>query len=133
MSSEKKDYKALYKEALKRIEALERQLKLKGIELKYEEKGEIALLLEHLFGNRPSFGGGSVLRWELSRKLVTALYQEQEGDFHRFMRRFSRHNGITLRTLRVRYLNPLIDEGIIEVFAGENSEKWRWKAKVKPK
>ena len=105
----------------------------KTIDNNYEFKDEIGTLITQLFGERPAFGGGAVLRWQLSIKLVKDLYRLKDGDYPPLVRRLSRHSGLTVKTLQEKYLNPLIDEGIIEIFHDDSSEKWRWIAKVKLK
>jgi hypothetical protein len=124
---------AKHQDTLKKMEALERQvetLKLhKLIDSKYEEKSEIDTFIKDYLGDRPSFGGGSALRWDLSEKLIRKLCEEKEGGYAEFIRRFARMQGLTERKLEYGYLKPLIDDGIIEVFYGNDELKWRWKGK----
>jgi hypothetical protein len=129
----KKKYEELeakYQDALKRIEALQKQLetvkKQKVIELGYEQKSIIDAFLREYLGDRPSFGGGAALRWDLFEKLIKALLDEKEGDYVEFLRRFARKQGLTERKLDYGYMKPLIEDGVIEVFYGNKGLKWRW-------
>lgn len=124
------DYKKKYEDALKRIEALEKQLKNKNTEKQYEERHSIDELLQRRFGERPVMGGPRT-RWELSRELVKALYREQEGNYPEFLRRFSGRKGLTVPTLEANYMRPLIEDEIIELFEGRTGMMWRWKVKIK--
>jgi hypothetical protein len=129
----KKKYEELvakYQDALKRIEALQKQLETvkttKVIEIGYEQKSLVDFFIKEYLGNRPTFGGGSALRWDLNEKLIKALFDEKEGDYDEFIRRFARMQGLTERKLEYGYIKSLIDDGVIEVFYGNKGLKWRW-------
>jgi hypothetical protein len=121
---------AKYQDALKRIEALEKQLEAvktkKVIEIGYEQKSLIDSFIKRYLGDRPTFGGGSALRWDLFETLIKKLFDEKEGDYAEFIRRFARMQGLTERKLEYGYIKSLIDDDIIEVFHGNNGLKWRW-------
>jgi hypothetical protein len=130
----KKKYEELlaeHQETLKKVEALERQLetlkKETFIKLKYEEKSEIDKFIKEYLGDRPTFGGGSTLRWDLYEKLIKKLFEEKEGNYAEFVRRFARMQGLTERKLEYGYMKSLIDDGIIEIFHGNSGLMWRWK------
>ncbi|MEM1551546.1 MAG: hypothetical protein QXH03_02615 [Candidatus Bathyarchaeia archaeon] len=141
----KKKYEELlakYQEAQKHIEALQKRCQelerksrelatLKAIEIAYEQKSEIDDFIRKYLGQRPTFGGGSTLRWELFESLLKKLFEEKEGDYREFVRRFARQQGLTERKLEYGYIKPLIDDGVIEVFYGNDGVKWRWKIDVK--
>lgn len=138
MSESKVDWKTKYlelqkkhEETLKLVEALKRQIQTINVEKRYEEKSEITDLVKALLGDRPSFGGGSALRWDLYEKLLKRLYEKKEGNYHEFLRKFARQNGLTEKKLEYGYVKSLIDDGIIEIFESINGTMWRWKAKVK--
>jgi hypothetical protein len=129
----KKKYEELaakYQDALKRIEALQKQIQTvksaKVIEIGYEQKSLVDSFIKEYLGNRPTFGGGSALRWDLNEKLIKALFDEKEGDYGEFVRRFARKQGLTERKLEYGYMKALIDDGVIEVFYGNKGLKWRW-------
>ena len=128
---EKMDWKAKYEEAMKLVEALKRQLQTKETNKKYEERSEIDTILKTLLGDRPSLGGGSALRWDLCERLIKQLYRKKEGDYRDFIGRFAWQSGLTERKLEYGYMKPLEEQGVIEVFMGQNGIKWKWIAKVK--
>jgi hypothetical protein len=129
----KKKYEEIlekYQEALKRIEALQRQVETlrtrKALEIIHEEKTAIDQFIKLYLGDRPTFGGGSALRWELNADLIKTLYEEKSGDYAEFIRRFARKKGLTERKLEYGYIKPLIEDGVIEVYFGNEGWKWRW-------
>jgi hypothetical protein len=119
-----------YEEALKLIEALKRQLETvkskKTIEIAYEQKSVIDKFIKKYLGDRPTFGGGSTLRWDLYEELIKKLFEEKDGDYSEFIRRFARMKGLTEKKLEYGYMKPLVDDGIIEVYYGNDGQKWRW-------
>ena len=134
----KKKYEELldkHQQAVKRMEALEKQLETaklhKLIDIKYEEKSEIDKFLTEYLGDRPKFGGGATLRWSLFEDLIKYLHKEKDGDYAELVRRFARMKGLTERKVEYGYIKPLVDDGIIEVFYGNTGLKWRWKGKAK--
>jgi len=136
--TEKVDWKAKYDEAEKQIKALKLQIELlkkqtaeKNITQAYEEKTELTELLNTLFGRRPTFGGGTTLRWTLQRDLVKQLFREKEGSYDDLIRNFCRQHGLNRRTFEERYIIPLVDDDIIRLFEAKNETRWKWIAKVK--
>jgi uncharacterized protein YeaO (DUF488 family) len=130
LQREHEELKQKYEETLRLVEALKKQLetvkKKKAIEIAYEEKSAIDTFILRYLGKRPSHGGGSTLRWELTSELIRKLFEEKEGDYHEFIRRFARMKGLTERKLEFGYIRPLIDDGVIEVYFGNEGLKWRW-------
>jgi hypothetical protein len=133
MSEKQEDWKQKYEElltkyeaALKEIDALRRKIEMMKIEKTYEEKGEIDLIIKSYIGDKPKFGGGATLRWKVFKDLLTTLYLEKSGDYQSFIRRFARRQGLTEKRVEKEYVEQLIDDGIIEVFHGDDGLKWRW-------
>jgi hypothetical protein len=130
LQREYEELKQKHEETLRLVEALKKQLETvktkKAIEIAYEEKSAIDTFISRYLGRRPSYGGGSSLRWELNSELIKKLFEEKEGDYHEFIRRFARMKGLTEKKLEFGYIKPLIEDGVIEVYFGNDGLKWKW-------
>jgi cell division septum initiation protein DivIVA len=129
----KKKYEELqekYQVAQKHIEALKKRVEelesKKAIETAQKERDSIDIFIKKYLGEKPSFGGGAALRWDLNVELIKTLFKEKEGDYAEFIRRFARMKGLTERRLELSYIKPLIEDEVIEVYFGNEGLRWRW-------